>query len=63
MGSKFKFYAVCDSDGNIVSIKDKQYPSIKAIFYWREDAERVLSKNIGENLHISEVNIIEADNE
>lgn len=61
--NKFKFYAVCDNDGNIVCINNSKYPSLKAIFYLREDAERVLSKNIGENLHIHEVNVIEADNE
>ncbi|WP_175246627.1 hypothetical protein [Proteus mirabilis] len=61
--NKFKFYAVCDNDGNIVCINNSKYPLLKAIFYFREDAEKIIGKNAGENLHISEVNIIETDNE
>lgn len=61
--NKFKFYAVCDNDGNIVCINNSKYPSLKAIFYLREDAEKIIGKNAGENLQISEVNIIEVNNE
>lgn len=53
------FYAVCDKDGKVVCINNSKYPSLKAVFYLREDAEKVLDKNADENLHISEINIIE----
>ncbi|MEQ5326410.1 hypothetical protein [Proteus sp. fly-1008] len=61
--NEFKFYAVCDGDDNVVCINNSKYPSLKAIFYLREDAEKVLGKNTGENLHISEVTIFEVNNE
>lgn len=54
---------MCDNDGNIVCINNSKYPSLKAIFYLREDAEKIIGKNAGENLQITEVNIIEAENE
>ncbi len=53
------FYAVCDEDGKVVCISNSKYPSLKAVFYLRKDAEKILYKNAGENLHIAEVNITE----
>ncbi|HCD1179009.1 TPA: hypothetical protein SMN48_003166 [Proteus mirabilis] len=57
--SDFIFYAVCDEDGKVVCINNSKYPSLKAVFYLREDAEKALDKNADKNLHISEINIIE----
>ncbi|MBT0520867.1 hypothetical protein [Morganella morganii] len=55
----FIFYAVCDKNGKVVCINNSKYPSLKAVFYLRKDAEKILYKNAGENLHIAEINITE----
>ena len=55
----FIFYAVCDENGKVVCINNSKYPSLKAVFYLRKDAEKILYKNAGENLHIAEINITE----
>ena len=59
MINDFIFYAVCDADGKVVCINNSKYPSLKAVFYLRADAEKILHKNQDENLHIAEVNITE----
>ncbi|HHZ7075554.1 TPA: hypothetical protein ACWLWR_000334 [Morganella morganii] len=59
MKNDFIFYAVCDEDGKVVCINNSKYPSLKAVFYLRADAEKILNKNKNENLHIAEVNITE----
>ncbi|MDW7790720.1 hypothetical protein R4E92_09970 [Morganella morganii] len=63
MKNDFIFYAVCDEDGKAVCINNSKYPSLKAVFYLRADAEKILNKNKDENLHIAEVNITEVINE
>ncbi|NIH18362.1 hypothetical protein [Morganella morganii] len=59
MVNDFIFYAVCDENGKVVCINNSKYPSLKAVFYLRKDAEKILYKNAGENLHIAEINITE----
>ncbi|HCR4002507.1 TPA: hypothetical protein OOF53_002931 [Morganella morganii] len=59
MKNDFIFYAVCDEDGKVVCINNRKYQSLKAVFYLRADAEKILNKNKDENLHIAEVNITE----
>lgn len=59
MKNDFIFYAVCDEDGKVVCINNSKYQSLKAVFYLRADAEKILNKNKDENLHIAEVNITE----
>ncbi|CDM90236.1 hypothetical protein [Xenorhabdus bovienii] len=45
------FYAVCDEDG-ICSFSNDKYPSLKAIFYDKEQAELLVSNNKDEPLII-----------
>ncbi|HDF2344661.1 TPA: hypothetical protein PC598_004346, partial [Morganella morganii] len=59
MKNDFIFYAVCDENGKVVCINNSKYPSLRAIFYLRADAEKILNKNRNKNLHIAEVNITE----
>ncbi|HEI8863158.1 TPA: hypothetical protein ACWLTD_003521 [Morganella morganii] len=40
------FYAVCDSNG-VVGVANTKYPSLKAVFSAKEDAEIMLKKNGG----------------
>ena len=59
MANDFIFYAVCNENGKVVCINNSKHPSLKAVFYLRADAEKILNKNKDKNLHIAEVNIIE----
>lgn len=59
MNNDFVFYAVCDESGKVVCINNSKYPSLKAVFYLRADAEKILHKNKDENLNIAEINITE----
>ncbi|CDH32850.1 hypothetical protein [Xenorhabdus bovienii] len=45
------FYAVCDEDG-ICSFSNDKYPSLKALFYDKEQAELLVSNNNKDSLLI-----------
>lgn len=38
------FYAVVDDSGCIVSVTNKDYDTLKAIFFYKEEAEKAIAK-------------------
>ncbi len=39
-----EFYAVVDASGGIVSVTNKDYDTLKAIFFSKEEAEKAITK-------------------
>lgn len=57
---KTKFYAVCSKKG-VVNMGDEDYPTQKAVFFNKDDAEKAIEVNPEKELHVEGIYIAEWD--